>query len=288
MSSNENLNGVLAVLVVYERTLENVKPWNQLRALLDSGKAGGLSLCHVLIYDNSAYPQVKPFWTDKCSYIHNPKNEGTASAYACGMHLAQDLGLGWLLLLDHDTTLPDGFFSIASEALNQARIRPAALLPWVEHAERAVSPAIVTWNGGFKPVARHAGLRLDKCLTGISSASFVDVRSFKEIGPVPKELWLDYVDHWIFSRFNYMNKSIIVFDAVVKHELSIYEPATVNRARLFNIMDAENYFIESLPRPARFFYPLRIIFRIARQMVSNPIGAWNIVAWVFKPRKNYS
>ncbi|NDP63258.1 hypothetical protein [Polaromonas sp.] len=288
MSSSENLDGVLAVLVVYERNLEEVKPWNQLRTLLKYSKAGSLSLCHVLIYDNSAQPRAKPPLLENCSYIHNPKNEGTASAYACGMYLAQDLGLGWLLLLDHDTTLPEGFFSLASEALNQAGIRPAALLPWVVHAERAVSPAHMTWNGGFKPVPRHSGLKLGKCLTGISSASFVDVKSFEEIGPIPKQLWLDYVDHWIFSRFNSMNKSIAVFDAVVKHELSIYEPATVNRARLFNIMDAENFFIASLPWSARFFYPMRILFRIVRQMLSNPAGAWNIVAWLFEPRKNHS
>jgi len=288
MNSSINLNGVLAVLVVYERSLEEVKPWNQLCALLKSSKAGGLSLCHVLIYDNSEQPRAKPSSLENCNYIHNPKNEGTASAYAYGMHLAQHLGLGWLLLLDHDTTLPEDFFSLASEALNQAGIRPAALLPWVVHADRAVSPAHMTWSGGFKPLLRHSGLKSAKCLTGISSASFVDVRSFQEIGPIPKQLWLDYVDHWIFSRFNLMDKSIVVFDAVVNHELSIYEPATVNRVRLFNIMDAENFFIASLPWSPRFFYPLRIFFRIVRQMLSNPAGAWNIVAWIFKPRKNCS
>lgn len=286
MSSSENLNSVLAVLVVYERNLEEVKPWSQLCKLLNSNKADGLSLCHVLIYDNSAQPRAKPSLLESCSYVHNPKNEGTASAYACGMHLAQDLGLGWLLLLDHDTTLPEGFFSIASDALNQAGTRPAALLPWVVHAERSVSPAYITWSGGFKPVSRHAGLKLGKCLTGISSASFVDVKSFQEIGPIPKQLWLDYVDHWIFSRFNSMNKSISVFNAVVEHELSIYEPAAVNRARLFNIMDAEHFFIASLPWSAQFFYPLRIFLRLVRQTLSNPAGAWNVVAWIFNTRKN--
>lgn len=287
MGSSKNLNGVLAVLVVYERNLEEVKPWNQICVLLKSNKADSLNLCHVIVYDNSVQPRAKPSMVENCSYIHNPKNEGTASAYVYGMHLAQKLGLDWLLLLDHDTTLPNSFFALASDALNQAGIRPAALLPWVVHGERAVSPAHMTWNGGFKPVPRHSGLKLGKCLTGISSASFVDVRSFQEIGPIPKQLWLDYVDHWIFSRFNSMNKKITVFDAVVKHELSIYEPATVNRARLFNIMDAENFFTTSLPKSARFFYPLRILFRIFRQMLFNPAGAWNIVAWVFRSRKNY-
>lgn len=288
MSSRKNLNGVLAVLVVYERNLVQVKSWNQLCELLKYHNNDGLSLCHVLVYDNSAQPLAKPSVLNKCSYIHNPKNEGTASAYTYGMHLAQDLGLDWLLLLDHDTTLPKGFFSLASDALNQSGKLPAALLPWVVHGERPVSPANITWSGGFKPVLRHSGLKLSKDLTGISSASFIDVRSFWEIGPIPKQLWLDYVDHWIFSRFNSMNKSIVVFDAVVEHELSIYEPASINSGRLFNIMDAENFFVASLPWAARFFYPMRILFRIVRQLVSNPAGAWNIVAWLFKPRKNHT
>lgn len=288
MSSTKNLAGVLAVLVVYERDLEEVKSWNQLCTLLKFSEPGALSLRHVLIYDNSVKPRAKPFLLENCSYFHNSKNEGTASAYTYGMHLAQNLGLGWLLLLDHDTTLPEGFFSLALEALKQQRIRPAALLPWVVHADRAVSPALFTWNGGFKPVPRQSGMKLNKYLTGISSASFVDVKSFEEIGPIPKQLWLDYVDHWIFSQFNSMNKNIVVFDAVVKHELSIYEPATLNRARLFNIMDAERFFVKSLSWPARFFYPIRIFFRMIRQILFNPASAWSIILWIFKSRKNYS
>lgn len=288
MISSKNLNGVIAVLVVYERTLEEVKPWDLLLELLTSNRNHGLNLCHILIYDNSAKSRAKPPLLPNCSYVHNPKNEGTAAAYACAVQLAQDLKLGWLLLLDHDTQIPQGFFALASDALSAAEIRPAALLPWVVHAERAVSPARITWSGSFKPIARNSGLLPHQHLTGIASASFIDTSSFQEICPIPPPLWLDYVDHWIFSRFNAMGKKIVVFEAVVQHELSIYEPSTVSRTRLFNILDAEKFFIASLPWYVQFIYPLRIGLRIIRQAVSHPDGALNMLAWVVKPRKRTS
>lgn len=288
MISGKNLNGVIAVLVVYERNLGEVKPWKRLLELLNSNRGNGLNLCHILVYDNSAKSRAKPPLLPNCSYVHNPKNEGTAAAYACAVQLAQDLKLGWLLLLDHDTQLPPDFFALASDALGTKGIRPAALLPWVVHAERAVSPARITWNGSFKPITRHSGLLPHQHLTGIASASFIDASSFQEIGPIPKSLWLDYVDHWIFSRFNAMEKKIVVFDAVVQHELSIYESSTVSRSRLFNILDAEKFFITSLSWHVRLIYPLRIGLRIIRQILSHPDGALNMLAWLFKSDKKAS
>lgn len=285
MIPGKNLNGVIAVLVVYERNLEEVKPWKRLLELLNSNMSNGLNLCHILIYDNSAKSRAKPPLLSDCSYVHNSKNEGTAAAYSCAVQLAKNLKLGWLLLLDHDTQIPQGFFTLASDALIAETIRPAALLPWVVHAERAVSPARITWSGSFKPIARNSGLLPHQHLTGIASASFIDASSFEEICPIPKPLWLDYVDHWIFLRFNAMGKKIVVFEAVVQHELSIYEPSTVSRTRIFNILDAEKFFIASFPWYVRFIYPLRIGLRIIRQILSHPGGALNMLAWVVKPRK---
>jgi len=280
MTLQYHSDGVVAVVVVYERNLERVRCWAELLSLLNLSDSNELRLKHILVYDNSATPQAEPFLISNCSYIHNPKNGGTSAAYTYALKLAQDLKLGWLLLLDHDTEIPKKFFDSASIALAASIVRPAALLPWVVDGERSVSPACITWMGSIKPIIRKNKVFQCRNLTGIASASFVDSTSLKMIGPLPASLWLDYVDHWIFLNFNKLDKKIVIFNAVVQHELSVFQRSAVSRERLFSILDGELVFVNSFSWHIRFIYSFRLGFRLVRNMLFHPGSALDMFAWM--------
>lgn len=282
---------MLAVVVVHERDIEQVEAWSQLQAALhvDAARTDGLRLVHVLVYDNSRTPRAKAAGAvAHCSYVQNPQNGGTAAAYVSAANLAQQLGLNWLLLLDHDTRLPSRFFEQASVAVEDAGLThpAAALLPWVYHGDRVVSPARITWTGSVRPLNPRVAVSDGSPLTGIASGSLIEVTAWRAIEPLPPGLWLDYVDHWTFARLRALGRRIVVFDAKLEHDLSIATPSSVGRGRMQSILDGERSFVGVLPWPARVLHPLRLALRLGRQVFKYPRGALDLLSWMLWRRGN--
>jgi len=272
----------MAVLVVYERDLQQVSAWPWLVAgLKDKGRAG-IELEHVLVYDNSGQPRVNSVATiEGCSYIHDCNNGGTAAAYERAVAVAIEKSIDWLLLLDQDTHLPPGFLDAAAALLARwSAERPAALVPWVIDQEKVVSPARVTLLGGIRPLRRGGALEQVRGLTALASGSLIRIATLRQILPFPRELWLDYVDHWIFARLNRSGARIAVLDEVLRHKLSIMRPTQLSRRRLNSILDGESYFQGLLGPVARLSYPLRLLGRLARYALISPKLAISVVKWM--------
>lgn len=266
---------ILAVVVVYERGLDDVDAWAVLRTLLDQGQEAGRPwLAHLLIYDNSASPRAAPATkVARCTYLHNPHNGGTAAAYTAAAQLAVDLGLPWLLLLDHDTRLPIDFLSAADAAFGAAAAQPtaAALLPLVRHRDGAlVSPVLVTRLGTFRPFASAKGPGPGHHISAIASGAILRVARLTELMPLPAELWLDYVDHWIFAQLHRRGLTSIVFGQVIQHDLSVLALAQLSPVRLDSVLRAEVRFHRLLGPMARLIYPWRLAWRVVRIGCVNP------------------
>lgn len=281
-------SSVLAVIVVHDRGLDRVEAWPALCAELGVLARHRLGLEHVLIYDNSPSERGRPP-TDamSCTYVHDASNGGTAAAYRHAAALAADLRADWLWLLDHDTRIPPGHLERASAALLEASAgrAPAALLPWVLHGDAVVSPARLTWAGSVRPLQRRPGSappRATGALTGIASGCLLRRSAFEALLPLPRELWLDYVDHWIFAQLRARGERLAVIDAVLEHELSIRSVRTLGRTRLHGILDAEARFVKSLPWPARALHPLRLLLRLCRRLPTHPRGALDMLAWLLR------
>lgn len=260
---------VLAVIVVYERDLADVAPWPTARHLLeDAAPEDGPQLCHVLIYDNSASSRaVPPSSTARCTYVSNPHNGGTAAAYSAAAQLALDLRIPWLLLLDHDTHLPLNFLRSAAIAFRTAGEQRdvAALLPAVRHRDGTlISPVRVTRLGTFRPLELGKRPRPGQHVSAIASGAILRVSLLRDVLPLPAELWLDYVDHWIFAQFHRRGLSAIVTSQVVQHDLSIMSLAGMSPARLNSVLQGEARFHGLLSPTARLVYPLRLAFRVLR------------------------
>lgn len=279
---------ILAVIVVFERGLEDVKAWPFLRSSLDTQLAQhvtsscGLNIQQVLIYDNSALERARPEEPlPGCVYVHDPSNGGTTAAYSRACEVALDAGVDWLLLLDQDTALPLGFLAAADIALTQTPLHPAALVPWVFHGSRIASPARLTSTGRVVPLKYEEAHDVQD-LTAISSGSLLSVPALVEHLPMPSGLWLDYVDHWIFAQFKYRGLPVVIFDSSIEHNLSIFALESMNARRLASILDGELLFIWTLGIGARLVYPLRLTVRLLRYMFIRPVLAFHLLAWFFR------
>jgi hypothetical protein len=266
---------VLAVVVVYERDLDHVLAWPCLQQLLAANHAAphyGLRLDHVLIYDNSDRPRARPDRaTDgSVSYRHDASNGGTAAAYILAAQTAQQQGIEWLLLVDHDTSLPADLLHSAGSALAQHQgAPPGALLPWVSHAGAVVSPSSLSVWGTIRPLRKGARPKNNARLTGIASGSLARTGAISELLPPPSPLWLDYVDHWLFSQLQNRGWPVIVFPSEIEHDLSLVDFARIPPARLRSIIDGEARFTSDLSLLARFAHPFRLLARALRYAAAN-------------------
>lgn len=273
----------MAVLVIYGRSLNETSPWPMLRDELAQDGHAPYRLEEVLVYDNSPQPLADPPTVPRCIYVHDENNGGTAAAYTRALHEAGRKGIDWLLLLDHDTVLPSGFMSAAAAALAAAvESSPAALVPWVFHGERVVSPARINRLGSLVPLKYSPTLQSVPGMTAISSGSFQHVRTLAALWPPPQALWLDYIDHWIFARLNQQHSCIVIFDGKLSHDLSVAAPAQLSEARLTSILDGERHFHEGLGPMARSIYPARVAARVLRYLLISPRLAAHTLRWVVR------
>ncbi|MFL0415868.1 hypothetical protein [Sphingomonas sp. 179-A 2A2 NHS] len=251
--------GIMAVLVLYGRPLEDAVSWPVLRSWLDDDSHAGLR--HCLVYDNSPMSLTDGGSLPANAHLlHDPDNSGTAGAYAAAVDYAARTGCEWLLLLDQDTALPADYLAIARETM-AATPDAEVMVPRVRHDAQLVSPATITRAGTVRPCA--APDHVAGMTTAISSGAVVRRRAIENV-VFPPSIWLDYVDHWLFLRLHRHGAYVAVIDTDLSHDLSVRTPATLSAARLASILAAESTFYIALGGRARAVLPLRRLMRAAR------------------------
>jgi len=273
-------SGLLAVLVLFERDLSQALPWPWLQDHLREPHSAPLQLQHVLIYDNSPMARVQPEALGaQCSYLHDPTNGGTAAAYQHAVGIAESLGLGWLLLLDQDSSLPSDYLQAAAHQVQADGATLSCLVPWVADQGRPVSPAVVRPWGTIRPLRRSGTARVGH-LAAVASGCLVRVAALRGILPFPRALWLDYVDHWMFAQLQGRGERVSVLDQRLEHHLSVLAPAQLSPRRLRSILDGERYFVRTQGVLARLVYPLRLMARVVRYALVSPPLAAAALGWI--------
>lgn len=276
---------IMAVLVVHERTLEQVDAWSTLRSWLQSERMRGTCGClqQLLIYDNSAAPVAVPAPDiERCRYVHDSCNGGTAAAYRCAMSIASSQKIEWLLLLDHDTLLPEKFLEEASMRIGSAgEPVPAAFVPWVLHgSDRVISPARVRRSGSIRPLRPGLFPLAGEHITAIASGCIVHVPKVEKFLPFPRGLWLDYVDHWIFAQVHKHGYRVSLLEQTLHHDLSVAAPVSLSAARLTSVMHGEAIYNRLLGRFAHLVYPWRLLWRLLRLTLVKPALAMHALKWI--------
>ncbi len=249
--------GVMAVLVLYGRRVEEAAAWPILRAWLEASGSGALR--HCLIYDNSPECLTDPATLPaNAALIHDPANGGTSAAYRAAAARAGAADCQWLLLLDQDTAMPADYLTRAGRV---AAADATALVPRIRHDGMLVSPATITSSGSVVPTERPG--KDGRMATAISSGAIVR-RAFVEQVRFPAALWLDYVDHWLFLALAREGGRIATIDVDLAHDLSIRTPRTLSLSRVKSILAAERSFYVALGGRARTLLPARQALRAAR------------------------
>lgn len=268
----------MAVLVLYNRSLDEAAPWPALRSWLGGSDAARLR--HCLIYDNSPTAMVDAATLPaNVSLVWNLDNGGTAGAYRTATARAPGHGCDWLLLLDQDSVLPHDYLQRAGQAA-LATPDAAVLVPRVRHDAQLVSPATITPAGSVRPTPEPA--RTPGMATAISSGAIVRCDAIAEIA-FPPAIWLDYVDHWMFLDLARRAATIAVIDAELVHDLSVRTPETLSATRLRSILAAETTFYAAFGGKARAMLPFRRLLRAARYASA---GRWSLAGIVARDTLN--
>lgn len=283
---SEKKGSILAVLVVYQKKIEATGSWAELSNLLNKRSDDLFFLKHILIYDNTKEPHAASVPSAQITYQHDPSNGGTAAAYTTAAKLASSLDIEWLLLLDQDTIIPTNFLKSASLKLKETHcLDAAALVPYVRHCDSIISPAKITKFGSINPLKRQEKTNSAETLTAISSGTLIRSNVLLRMLPFPNELWLDYVDHWIFLQMKRGSHTVVVFDADIEHDLSIKAPSELSLFRLESILSSEALFTKSLGRLARISFPFRLGKRFLLYSFKNPRLAVALLHWAISKNK---
>lgn len=215
----------------------------------------------------------------RLSYRHDPTNGGTRAGFITAAALARQLGHLWLLLLDQDTTLPANFLEKAAMA-SDTDPTAAALVPRVCHGDVPVSPGVIADTGIVRPLPLHAEPPAHARLTAIASGTLLSVSAFDEIGPPPEQLWLDGVDHWIFTRLHNLGRHVRVLDCTLAHDLSVVKLSAMPVWRILNMLESERLLMRELPLLARVVRPYRLFRFLQRLRREHPVAAHGMQRWL--------
>lgn len=189
---------ILIVVVRYQTPLEDSETIRTLRPAL-AGDTQASRTFSTLIWDNSSVAQSPAELPIEVEYRHSTENVGVSGAYNYAMELAEQRGFSWLLLLDQDTLLPQGFLAVMhghAERLEREE-QIAAVAPTVLMEGHPVSPKIMSrWGGAKDPAPGFQG-SVSKELIIMNSGMLLRVSALRRIGGYSMDFWLDFSDRYV-------------------------------------------------------------------------------------------
>jgi GT2 family glycosyltransferase len=257
---------ILAVVVLYkQKPSASVTVSTLARAL-----PGGWADCAVLVYDNSAEPDIA---TDALpggfQYQSAPANRGLLGAYQAGLERARAEGYDWLLTLDQDTALPENFFSAIEPGLKAAaeNHRIGAIVPHLAEGDLLLSPAYVGLTRTRPMPASFSGVPSCEA-RAFNSAALLRVEALDAIGGFDPCFWLDHLDSWLHHQLYIHGWRMYVLDSVhLEHHFSLLNyKERVTLAHFKNFLGAESAYFDLYGSwAARLAYTAQLGVRLLNQ-----------------------
>ena len=217
---------ILAVLVLYRRSIEESVTWKALLGQVD-GKLKESVDFHLLVCDNGplSYAHEVPLLPGWADYVGVHDNHGLAWAYNLGLARAQERGAEWIMTLDQDTALPPDFLGRMAKLAKQDDSEAAeAIVPQLvsEHGH-VHSPVIAGMMGETMVPLGFRGMA-DGEVRPFNSAAMVRTSALAAVGGYDRRFWMNYLDHSIFHALQKAGFKIrIAGEVQVQHHLSLHE-----------------------------------------------------------------
>ncbi|MFL6427428.1 MAG: hypothetical protein ACJ71S_04235 [Acidobacteriaceae bacterium] len=234
---------ILVVIVRYRTLLQDSETIQTLGACLADDPELARNF-PILVWDNSPVGQSVAELPLEIEYRHSGENAGVSGAYNYAMELAEQRGIRWLLLLDQDTRLPNGF--LAAMRTHASRLESeesiAAVAPTVLMRGLPVSPKIMSrWGGAQDPSPGFQGQVFEELII-MNSGMLLRVSALRRIGGYSMDFWLDFSDRYVCHRLAKLKYGAwLAGELRLEHDVSIMagEGAT-SMARYENLMGAQD------------------------------------------------
>lgn len=188
----------------------------------------------VLIFDNS--PVTSVYGNCPHNIISQPNNPGLSSSYNKAAKYARDNGYEWIMVLDQDTTFPEGAIDAYLKTID-------------EHSDvKMIAPCHKIANGVFiSPVKYFCkfGRNQDSVKTGvvsfteaspINSGLLINLDAFEKVGGYDEDVTLDFSDIRFIEKFKTQySKFYVLEDVVCLQDFSVNERDPNKLIGRFNI-----------------------------------------------------
>ena len=154
-----------------------------------------------VVYDNSPESFVQKISDERAVYVRDSSNGGLAKAYNKAAEIAREKGYEWLLLLDQDTTFPDGatdeYLRLADEVSAQTIIAPGL----VSSDGKRISPCRRGFFGKSVAGNLKSGIYPLGEAMPVNSGTCLRISEIYRCGGYDARLHLDFVDFDFIGRF---------------------------------------------------------------------------------------
>ncbi len=273
---------ILAVAVRYNTPLEESETFRGLSEAL-SAHPDLARAYRLLIWDNSAEALSDPQLPIPFEYRHSERNLGVSGAYNSAMQYALDHGHTWMLLLDQDTTVTDGFLRTMlrhSRELEESN-EIAAIVPTVRVRQLVMSPRQQLFNRDRPYPAGESGLASGEAFA-INSGCVMRAASLQSVAGFSTDFWLDYSDKYVFHQF-FLHSMMVwrAADTELEHDMSIMDyDRLMTPWRYRNFSSAESAFNDLYKgRLENATQTLRLLARAIKQRFKYQSPEFSRIAW---------
>lgn len=181
----------------------------------------------VFIYDNTPekqYDHESFTWNNfNVFYVHNPANPGLSKAYNNGAAKAAVLQKEWLLLLDQDTTFPEGYLEETRAAVT-ANSDISLFVPLLKLKNGVLfSPCINKHKRGYPAGSLSSG-RYDLWkYAPVNSGMFIRLSLFDMVGGYNEKVKIDFCDFQFLDKVRLIQAEFYLINAVALQDFSAFE-----------------------------------------------------------------
>ena len=223
----------------------------------------------IFVWDNSPVATNGIVQSFPFEYRHTGENLGVSGAYNRALTFAKANGYSWLLLLDQDTSIPEGFLSRLIEHSQAQDDHPqiCAIAPFLIDGTVPSSPTAVLLGRNKVIEPPFTGI-YPGALFAANSATLMRVSSLAEVGGYDENFWLDLSDVVTFHRLYAAGRRVFIAgDLILQHRITNNDfDGSMSPQRYTNFIAAEGAYWDLyravLPRA---IYMARLFGRTLRQ-----------------------
>jgi GT2 family glycosyltransferase len=237
----------------------------------------------VLIWDNGPTELQEVQLPFPFEYRYTGRNVGVSAAYNCALALAEEKDCPWLLLLDQDTTIPEGFLARMLEYARShlANRTIAAVAPFLICDSQPVSPAIIRVDHA-QPLPLRVSGEHERPAYAANSGTLMRVSALRAVGGYDEDFWLDYSDIALFHRlYLHGTRLYVAGDLHLHHSLSTNNyDETMSPERYRNAIAAEGaYWDLYRSRRDNFALTARLLLRAFKQWIVYRNKEFSKITW---------